>query len=162
MISFYFFFPNWERRVGIPARRSCWTTCGSCSATAASTTKKRRSSTRTPTRSRKFSSTRRASWASAAPFRPKTNGTRSPLLNSLCSSYLVGKSTKRFSFVFVVSSRRSRGPILTQKFKALYEAIKDFRDPKGRQLATIFMKLPSKLVRIALRSKRGVPSFSPG
>ena len=43
--------------------------------------------------------------------------------------------------------RRSRGPNLQQKLKALYEAIKDHRDLKGRQLASIFVKLPSKTVR---------------
>jgi hypothetical protein len=43
--------------------------------------------------------------------------------------------------------RRSRGPNLQQKLKALYEAMKDHRDLKGRQLASIFMKLPSKTVR---------------
>lgn len=37
--------------------------------------------------------------------------------------------------------------ILDAKLKQLYEAIKDFKDPKtGRQVATIFMKLPSKMV----------------
>ncbi|XP_046634801.1 protein polybromo-1-like isoform X2 [Daphnia pulicaria] len=40
--------------------------------------------------------------------------------------------------------RRSRGPNLQQKLKALYEAIKEHRDLKGRQLASIFVKLPSK------------------
>lgn len=37
--------------------------------------------------------------------------------------------------------------ILDAKLKQLYEAIRDFRDPKNqRQVATIFLKLPSKLV----------------
>lgn len=42
--------------------------------------------------------------------------------------------------------RRVRGPALQQKLKSLYDAIKDHRDNKGRQLASIFMKLPSKTV----------------
>ena len=41
--------------------------------------------------------------------------------------------------------RRSRGPNLQQKLKALYDAVKEHRDLKGRQLATIFLKLPSKM-----------------
>lgn len=37
--------------------------------------------------------------------------------------------------------------ILDAKLKQLYETIRDYRDPKSnRQVATIFIKLPSKLV----------------
>jgi len=37
--------------------------------------------------------------------------------------------------------------ILDAKLKKLYETIKDYKDPKtNRQVATIFMKLPSKMV----------------
>lgn len=37
--------------------------------------------------------------------------------------------------------------ILDGKLKKLYETIKDYKDPKtNRQVATIFMKLPSKMV----------------
>lgn len=37
--------------------------------------------------------------------------------------------------------------ILDTKLKKLYETIKDYKDPKtNRQVATIFMKLPSKMV----------------
>jgi protein polybromo-1 len=42
--------------------------------------------------------------------------------------------------------RRSRGPNLQQKLKALYDAVREHRDLKGRQLASIFLKLPSKTV----------------
>lgn len=37
--------------------------------------------------------------------------------------------------------------ILDAKLKQLFETIKDYKDPKtNRQVATIFMKLPSKMV----------------
>ena len=37
--------------------------------------------------------------------------------------------------------------ILDAKLKKLFETIKDYKDPKtNRQVATIFMKLPSKMV----------------
>jgi hypothetical protein len=37
---------------------------------------------------------------------------------------------------------------LDAKLKQLYEAIRDYKEPKnGRQLSLIFMKLPSKNVR---------------
>jgi protein polybromo-1 len=37
--------------------------------------------------------------------------------------------------------------ILDAKLKQLYDAIRDFKEPKNqRQVATIFLKLPSKLV----------------
>lgn len=39
--------------------------------------------------------------------------------------------------------------ILDGKLKQLFETIRDYKDPKSsRQVATIFMKLPSKMVRI--------------
>ncbi|CAG9118767.1 unnamed protein product [Plutella xylostella] len=44
----------------------------------------------------------------------------------------------------VKATKRSMGPH-EQKLRSLYDAIRDFRDPKAnRQLALIFMKLPSK------------------
>lgn len=54
---------------------------------------------------------------------------------------------------FVPSSARRKNihsaPVDT-KLKQLYEAIRDFRDPKAnRQLALIFMKLPSKNVKVS-------------
>ena len=37
--------------------------------------------------------------------------------------------------------------ILDAKLKQLFETIRDYKDPKfNRQVATIFMKLPSKMV----------------
>lgn len=43
---------------------------------------------------------------------------------------------------------------MDNKLKLLYEAIRDFREPKAnRQLALIFMKLPSKNVSIALSTR---------
>ena len=49
--------------------------------------------------------------------------------------------------------RRSRGPNLQQKLKALYDAVREHRDLKGRQLASIFLKLPSKSVSVLAKSK---------
>lgn len=53
-------------------------------------------------------------------------------------------------FYFSVSSsllkfRKSHLPLPTlQKLRTLFNTIKDFKDPKGRLLSIIFMKLPSK------------------
>merc|ERR1719334_3101558 len=41
-----------------------------------------------------------------------------------------------------LKKRRPGG--LTQKIRALYDTLKDYRDAKGRQLSLIFIKLPSK------------------
>lgn len=38
---------------------------------------------------------------------------------------------------------------IDQKFRQLYDAIRDYREPKSqRQLASIFMRLPSKSVSV--------------
>lgn len=60
-----------------------------------------------------------------------------------------------FIYLLLIHSVRRKNihsaPIDT-KLKQLYEAIRDFRDPKAnRQLALIFMKLPSKNVRCLIR-----------
>lgn len=34
------------------------------------------------------------------------------------------------------------------KMRTLYTTLRDYKDPKGRQLSLIFMKLPSKIVSI--------------
>ncbi|KAL1139328.1 hypothetical protein AAG570_006314 [Ranatra chinensis] len=36
-------------------------------------------------------------------------------------------------------------PATANKFRTLYHAIRDYRDPKGRQLSQIFLRLPSKV-----------------
>lgn len=56
-----------------------------------------------------------------------------------------------FFFIFSVRRKNLNAAPVDTKLKQLYEAIRDFRDPKAnRQLALIFMKLPSKNVRISL------------
>lgn len=59
-------------------------------------------------------------------------------------------STQNLSF-FPSSIKGGRKQItpLDTKFKQLYDAIRDYREPKAnRQLAHIFMKLPSKSVSV--------------
>lgn len=40
---------------------------------------------------------------------------------------------------------RKNTTVLSQKLRTLYDTIRDYKDPKGRQLSLIFLKLPSKL-----------------
>ncbi|GFG36133.1 hypothetical protein Cfor_02751 [Coptotermes formosanus] len=40
---------------------------------------------------------------------------------------------------------RKNTTVLAQKLRTLYDTIRDYKDPKGRQLSLIFLKLPSKL-----------------
>lgn len=54
-----------------------------------------------------------------------------------------------FPIFFRVKVNRKNNPILDAKLRQLYDAIRDYREPKQqRQLALIFMKLPSKNVCI--------------
>ncbi|XP_069679864.1 protein polybromo-1 isoform X4 [Periplaneta americana] len=53
-------------------------------------------------------------------------------------------TTKRTVERRVVKPRKN-ATVLSQKLRTLYDTIRDYKDPKGRQLSLIFLKLPSKL-----------------
>ncbi|XP_066994132.2 protein polybromo-1 isoform X3 [Anabrus simplex] len=45
----------------------------------------------------------------------------------------------------VIRPRKSNTTVLAQKLRTLYDTIRDYKDPKQRQLSMIFQKLPSKV-----------------
>ena len=48
------------------------------------------------------------------------------------------------SQVGMVSAKKTKkGKNLPEKMKALYETLRDYKDPKGRQLSLIFLRLPN-------------------
>lgn len=55
--------------------------------------------------------------------------------------------SKIFSYFRIKPHGKKAQAILDGKLKQLFETIRDYKDPKSnRQVATIFMKLPSKMV----------------
>ena len=45
--------------------------------------------------------------------------------------------------VLVSAKKTKKGRTLVEKMKALYETLRDYKDPKGRQLSLIFLRLPN-------------------
>lgn len=73
--------------------------------------------------------------------------------------------------MFIYSRKPRNSTLIQNKLKTLYNTVKDYVDAKGRQLSTIFLKLPSKtelpnyyevikkpldLEKIGVRLKNGV------
>lgn len=46
-----------------------------------------------------------------------------------------------------MSGLSAKDAAMERQMWALFNAIKDYQDPRGRQLSRIFLKLPSKAVR---------------
>lgn len=122
--------------IGTLVKRSCWMISVLCSITAVSTTRKDLLSMKTP-----------IIWSGSFLIKQESWGWHQQLLQSrkgtfveFYTCFLEWNSERAIGF------RRSRGPNLQQKLKALYDSVKEHRDTKGRQLASIFLKLPSKTV----------------
>ena len=45
--------------------------------------------------------------------------------------------------VLVSAKKTKKGRTLVEKMRALYETLRDYKDPKGRQLSLIFLRLPN-------------------
>lgn len=43
----------------------------------------------------------------------------------------------------VSAKKTKKGKSLQEKTRALYETLRDYKDPKGRQLSLIFLRLPN-------------------
>lgn len=63
-------------------------------------------------------------------------------------AYIFALLTFLIIYLYSVKPRKIMSPV-EKNLRGLYDAIRDYREPKAnRQLALIFMKLPSKIVSI--------------
>ncbi|CAB0012967.1 unnamed protein product [Nesidiocoris tenuis] len=60
-------------------------------------------------------------------------------------------SLKPKKLVLSTPTSKSLDPSTSHKLRTLYHTVRDFKDPKGRQLSQIFLKLPSKVDALALQ-----------
>lgn len=76
--------------------------------------------------------------------RIKELGPFQPIKPKKCVIFLIDTSSQMINWHSFYRIKVKASNAIQQKMKTLYNTVKDYIDSKGRQLSTIFMKLPSK------------------